>query len=76
MPLPAGTRYRWKTEPSGKKVRLAFAAGTNKVIEVKKKGGVAHLTDLAANLAAKGQLSLKGIRKRKAGASKPKTGTY
>jgi hypothetical protein len=42
MPLPAGTRYRWKTEPNGAKIRLAFAAGSNKVIEVKKKGGVAH----------------------------------
>lgn len=42
MPLPAGTRYRWKTEPSGVKIRLAFAPHSNKVIEVKKKGGVAH----------------------------------
>ena len=42
MPLPEGTRYRWKTEPSGEKIRLAFAPGTDKVIEVKKKGGVAH----------------------------------
>lgn len=42
MPLGKGVRYRWKTTESGKKIRLAFAPGTNKVIEVKKKGGVAH----------------------------------
>ncbi len=35
MPLPEGTRYRWKTYSSGKKVRLAFKKGSNKVIEVK-----------------------------------------
>ncbi len=39
MPLPPGTRYRWKTFPSGKKVRLAFL--NNKVIETKKLGGKA-----------------------------------
>lgn len=33
MPLGRGVRYRWKTYPSGKKVRLAFRR--NKVIEVK-----------------------------------------
>ena len=38
MPLPKGTRYRWKTYPSGEKVRLAFARGSNKVVEVKKEG--------------------------------------
>ena len=43
MPLPEGTRYRWKKFPSGKKVRLAFAKGTNKVVETKVKGGKAHL---------------------------------
>ena len=43
MPLPEGTRYRWKTTKSGKKIRLAFAKGSNKVIEVKKKGGKAHM---------------------------------
>lgn len=32
MPLPAGTRYRYKP---GTKMRLAFAKGTNRVIEVK-----------------------------------------
>lgn len=32
MPLPAGTRYRYK---KGTKIRLAFARGTNRVIEVK-----------------------------------------
>ena len=40
MPLGPGTRYRWKTTKSGKKIRLAFK--NNKVIEVKKKGGKAH----------------------------------
>jgi hypothetical protein len=35
MPLPEGTRYRVKTTSSGKKVRLAFAEGTDKVIEAK-----------------------------------------
>lgn len=35
MPLPEGTRYRFKTYPNGKKVRLAFAPGSNKVIEAK-----------------------------------------
>jgi len=42
MPLPSGTRYRWKKTKSGKKIRLAFAKGTNRVIEVKKEGGKAH----------------------------------
>jgi hypothetical protein len=41
MPLPEGTRYRWIVR-GGKKIRLAFKGGTNKVIEVKKKGGTAH----------------------------------
>lgn len=41
MPLGPGVRYRWKTYPSGEKVRLAFKG--NEVIEVKKKGGKAHL---------------------------------
>lgn len=40
MPLPGGlsqsdVRYRFKTLPNGKKVRLAFKKGTNKVVEVK-----------------------------------------
>lgn len=35
MPLPKGTRFRVKTMPSGKKVRLAFRKGTNAVIETK-----------------------------------------
>jgi hypothetical protein len=40
-PLPEGTRYRWKTYPkSGKKVRLAFAKGSNKVIEAKSRASV------------------------------------
>lgn len=38
MPIK-GARYRWKTLPSGKKIRLAFV--DNKVVEVKKKGGKA-----------------------------------
>ncbi len=32
MPLPKGTRYRYK---KGTNVRLAFAKGTNKVLEAK-----------------------------------------
>ena len=35
MPLPAGTRYRVKTTTGGKKIRLAFRKGTNRVIETK-----------------------------------------
>jgi len=35
MPVPKGTRYRFKTLPNGKKVRLAFHPKTNKVIEAK-----------------------------------------
>ena len=35
MPQPEGTRYRFKTLPNGKKVRLAFKKGSNKVIEAK-----------------------------------------
>ena len=38
MPLPKGTRFRVKKTKKGK-VRLAFAKGTNKVIEVKKLDG-------------------------------------
>lgn len=38
MPLPKGTRFRVKTFPSGKRVRLAFKKGTNKVIETKSLG--------------------------------------
>ena len=41
MPLGRGVRYRWKTYPSGKKVRLAFKG--NKVIEVKPEGGEAKI---------------------------------
>jgi hypothetical protein len=40
VPLPEGTRYRWKRFPSGKKVRLAFAPGSNKVIEAKSRSSV------------------------------------
>lgn len=35
MPI-TGARYRWKTYPSGKKVRLAFVG--NKVVETKEPG--------------------------------------
>lgn len=35
MPLPKGTRVRVKTTKSGKKVRLAFAKGSDRVIEAK-----------------------------------------
>jgi len=42
MPIK-GARYRWKTTKSGKKVRLTFVG--KKVVEVKKKGGVAHRVD-------------------------------
>jgi hypothetical protein len=41
MPLGKGVRYRWKVTKGGKKIRLAFKG--NKVIEVKKKGGQAHM---------------------------------
>ena len=40
MPIP-GARYRWKTFPSGKKIRLAFKG--NKVVEVKKPGQAAEM---------------------------------
>ena len=40
MPLGPGVRYRWKTYPSGKKVRLAFK--DNKVIEAKSSSGKVH----------------------------------
>lgn len=35
MPLPAGTRYRVHTTPSGKKIRLAFRRGSSEVLEAK-----------------------------------------
>lgn len=47
MPLGKNVRYRWKTYPSGKKVRLAFKDG--KVIEVKPKGGKARLIGRASS---------------------------
>lgn len=52
MPLPEGTRYRW-TEKGGTKIRLAFAKGSNKVIEVKKQGGVAHMVNSLKSKAQK-----------------------
>lgn len=45
MPLPSGTRYRWKTNKDGSKTRLAFAKGSNTVIETAKKVGEGKLTD-------------------------------
>ena len=43
MPLPKGTRVRVKTTKTGKKIRLAFKKGTNKVIEAKNlKTGKTH----------------------------------
>lgn len=36
MPLPDGARVRVKVTKSGDKVRLAFAKGTDQVIEAKK----------------------------------------
>lgn len=50
MPIP-GARYRWKTEPSGKKIRLAFQG--KKVVEVKPKGGVAKMVGDAIGKAKK-----------------------
>ncbi len=42
MPLPKGTRYRMK-KVNGKMIRLAFAPGSNKVIEAKTmKSGANH----------------------------------
>ena len=35
MPLSQPVRYRVKTTKSGKKIRLAFVKGTNRVIEAK-----------------------------------------
>lgn len=44
MPLPKGTRYRYK---KGTKIRLAFSPGSNKVIEAKNMstGDVAKMSD-------------------------------
>jgi len=42
MPIPGGGRYRVKTEPSGKKIRLHFTPG-GKVNEAKNlKSGATH----------------------------------
>ena len=51
MPIP-GARYRWKTYPSGKKVRLAFVG--KKVVEVKPKGGTAEMVSNAIGKAKHG----------------------
>lgn len=37
-PTPKGTRFRVKRNPDGSRVRLAFAPGTDRVIETKKLG--------------------------------------
>jgi hypothetical protein len=33
MPMPEGTRFRFKRLPGGRKQRLAFRKGTNTVVE-------------------------------------------
>ena len=53
MPLGKGVRYRWKTYPSGKKVRLAFKGNT--VIEVKPKGGKAKRVKAKKGKKSRGQ---------------------
>lgn len=35
MPVPKGSRFRVKTTKTGKKIRLTFTPGSNKVIEAK-----------------------------------------
>lgn len=52
MPLPVPARYRVKTLRSGKKIRLAFAPGSGKVLEVAKlrKGKKAKVLKLARGL--------------------------
>jgi len=43
MPLDQPVRYRVKTTKTGKKIRLAFVKGTNRVIEAKNiKTGATH----------------------------------
>ncbi len=48
MPLPKGTRFR-VVKKGGKKIRLAFKQGTDKVIEAKSIGGGGKLTIKAVN---------------------------
>ncbi len=64
MPLPEGTRYRWKKLTGGKKIRLAFAKGSNKVIEVKKEGGVAKRVGDVRSRAKKSMTRFKARKKR------------
>jgi hypothetical protein len=45
MPTPKGTRFRWKKMNDGRMIRLAFAPNSDRVIEVKKKGGKARRVD-------------------------------
>ena len=52
MPLPKGTRYRVKTTKAGEKIRLAFAKGTNRVLETKNlKSGATHRMGLRKRMA-------------------------
>ena len=44
MPLPQGTKYRWKKMKSGKMVRLAFDPEGD-VIETKSRRGKARVTE-------------------------------
>lgn len=52
MPLSVPARYRVKTLRSGKKIRLAFAPGSGKVLEVAKlrKGKQARVLKLVPGL--------------------------
>lgn len=64
MPLP-GARYRWKTYPSGKKVRLAFR-GKN-VVEAKsgQTGDVHTASEFAADRARRAARKRTGTFRRK-----------
>ena len=54
MPLGPDVKYRWKTNPDGSKVRLAFKGNT--VIETKPQGRQAKM----ARLSAQGRKSAMG----------------
>lgn len=65
MPLEGNVRYRWKTTKGGKKIRLAFR--DNKVIEVKKKGGVAkRVNNSPSKKSSKAELRKRVLRARAA----------
>lgn len=64
MPLPKGTRYRWKTYPSGKKVRLAFRPGDSEVIEAKSESGAVHTPEEFAAERRKRNSYVRGRRRR------------